>query len=263
MNIRVKKILFSVILALLLVRFAHASLATRIDSIIDRPLQQGVRFSINIIESDTGRTAYRHDAKEIMIPASNMKIITTAAALRYLGADFEYITKVGIRDNTVIVIGSGDPLLGDEKTDMKYGREKDWIFKNIKQILQSEGISAIEDIIIDTGVFDNELVHPSWPRDQLNRWYACEVCGLNYNDNCIQMSTKNINGKVSIFIEPQTSFVTLVNNVKPITMGDSAVGAYRNQQSNQLIVRGKCKDEVGPFDVAIEKPAAFFWISLS
>jgi D-alanyl-D-alanine carboxypeptidase/D-alanyl-D-alanine-endopeptidase (penicillin-binding protein 4) len=43
-----------------------------------------------------------------------------------------------------------------------------------------------------------------------------------------------------------------------ISKGDGAVGTYRNQVPNKLIVFGKCKDAAGPFDVAIERPAAYF-----
>jgi len=233
-------------------------LAGQIDSIISESLQKRVQFSIRILEADSGDEVYQHNAKELMIPASNMKIITSAAALHYLGPDYVYKTKVGLSGNALVVIGSGDPLLGDEKTDTKYGREPGWIFKDIANALKSKGIGTIEGIIIDTSVFDNEPVHPSWPPKDLNRWYACEVSGLNYNDNCIKISTKNIGGKVAVFVEPQTSFVSLINKVVPISQGSSAVGTYRNRHPNRLTVFGKCKDEVGPFDVAIERPAAYF-----
>ncbi|GAI30085.1 unnamed protein product, partial [marine sediment metagenome] len=75
--------------------FAKADLAKRVDGIISRSLQQKVRFSIHIVKADSGGTVYNHDAGELMIPASNMKIITTAAALKYLGPDYEYKTKGG------------------------------------------------------------------------------------------------------------------------------------------------------------------------
>ena len=263
MKARAKIIIIFTVLTLLPTGFAQADLADQIDQIISRSLQQKVRFSIHIIEADSGDTVYEHNAEELMMPASNMKIIITAAALKYLGADYEYKTKVGLCGNTLVITGSGDPLLGDEKTDSGYGRGQGWIFEEIAKELRKNEVQSIEDIIIDTGVFDNQCVHPNWPSDQLNRWYACEVSGLNYNDNCIRMSTRNIDGKVAIIIEPQTSFVKLINKVAPITTGDSAVGAYRNQQPNKLTVRGKCKDQVGPFDVAIEKPAAFFGFLLA
>ncbi len=236
----------------------RVDLTGKIDRIIRESLEQRVRFSIHIIEADSGKTIYDHDARELMIPASNMKIITGAAALKYLGADFVYRTKVGLCGSTLVVIGSGDPLLGDERKDSWYGREPGWIFKDISHALKSEGIEKIDSIIVDSTVFDNERVHPSWPARDLNRWYACEVSGLNYNDNCVKISAKKVEGKVAIFVDPQTMFVSLVNNVASISKGDGAVGTYRNRHPNTLIVFGKCKDAVGPFDVAIERPAAFF-----
>jgi len=258
MKMHKKKILTSVVLALTFVNFVKADLAERINGIISQSLEQGVRFSIHIVKADSGKTVYERNAKEPMIPASNMKIITTAAALKYLGADYEYKTKVGLCGNTLVIIGSGDPLLGDEQTDSKYGREKGWIFKDTAEQLKQNDVQTIEDIIVDTGVFDNQCVHPSWPRAELNKDYACEISGLNYNLNCIKVSARNINGQVNVFIEPETSFITLINNVKPITGGDDKIGTYRNLQPNKLTVYGECKDEIGPIEVAIEKPAAFF-----
>ncbi|MFH1716667.1 MAG: D-alanyl-D-alanine carboxypeptidase/D-alanyl-D-alanine-endopeptidase [Planctomycetota bacterium] len=258
-----KKLSVAAVLVLCLGSLAKADLAKRVDDIISRSVQQRVRFSIRIIEADSGRTVYDHDGRELMIPASNMKIITSTAALKYLGPDFEYKTKVGLCDNTLVIIGSGDPMLGDEKTDAKYGRERGWIFKDIVNALSDRKVETIEDIIVDSSVFDNQCVHPSWPADQLNKWYACEVSGLNYNDNCISMTVKNAGGKIVISIEPQTSFVTLINKVVPISKGSGGVGAYRNSQPNKLTVSGKCKDAEGPFDVAIERPAAFFGFLLA
>ncbi len=258
MKVRTKKLLVAAVFALCLGSFAKADLAKRVDGIISRSLQQKVRFSIHIVKADSGEAVYNHDARELMIPASNMKIITTAAALKYLGPDYEYKTKVGLCDDTLVVLGSGDPLLGDERTDAKYGREKGWIFKDIAEALKRKGIDTIEDIVVDSSVFDDQRVHPSWSKKELNKWYACEVSGLNFNDNCIVISTKNNGGKVEVFIEPQTAFIKFDNQVKPISKGTSAVGTYRNKEPNMIVIYGRCKDRVGPFDVAIERPAAFF-----
>ncbi len=257
MKVGMKKILGAVVFSICLGSFARADLTERINAVIGSSLQQDVRFSIHIIKADSGDTVYEHNAGELMIPASNMKIITTAAALKYLGPDYEYTTKVGLCDNTLVVIGSGDPLLGDEKTDAKYGREKGWLFKDIVQLLKGNNIRTIEDIIVDSSVFDDQRVHPSWSKSELNKWYACEVSGLNFNDNCIAISTQKVGGRVRILLDPQTSFVKFENKVKPISKGTSAVGTYRNKEPNKIVIYGKCRNKVGPFDVAIERPAAF------
>jgi D-alanyl-D-alanine carboxypeptidase/D-alanyl-D-alanine-endopeptidase (penicillin-binding protein 4) len=258
MKVRTKKILVAAIFSLCIGSFAQADLAKRINGIIGSSLQQKVRFSIHIVKAESGVTVYEHNARELMIPASNMKIITSAAALKYLGPDYEYKTRIGLCDDTLVVIGSGDPLLGDERTDAKYGREKGWLFKDIVHLLKRNNIKTIDDIIVDSSVFDDQRVHPSWSKSELNKWYACEVSGLNFNDNCIAISTKRTGGKVAVFLDPQTSFLKFDSKVKPISKGTSAVGTYRNKEPNKIVVYGKCRNRVGPFDVAIERPAAFF-----
>ncbi len=262
-KIKIRKLLITAVFGLCLAGLAKADLTGQIDSIISRPSQQKVHFSIHIVKADSGATVFSHNEKEAMIPASNMKIITTAAALKLLGPDYVYKTKVGLCDNTLVVIGCGDPLLGDRATDAKYGREYGWIFKDIAEALKRSGVKAIDNIIVDTGVFDDQRVHPHWPKEELNRWYACEVSGLNFNCNCVEIGAKNIAGKVVISVEPQTDFVKLVNEVVPISDGASSVGAYRNREANRIIIRGKCKDGVEPFPLAIERPAAFFGFLLA
>ena len=251
------------VLGLCAVSFAGADLTTQVNSIVSRASQRKVQFSIHILNADTGQTVYSYNSKKAMVPASNMKIVITAAALKYLGPNYEYKTKVGLCGNTLVVTGSGDPLLGDKVTDAKYGRKAGWIFEDIATALRRNGVTAINDIIIDSSIFDDQRVHPNWPKEQLNRWYACEVSGLNFNGNCIDMTVKTIGGKVAVFIEPKTSFVKIINEIRPIQKGKSAVGAYRNQEANKIIVKGKCKKQVGPFAVAIERPAAFFGFLLA
>jgi D-alanyl-D-alanine carboxypeptidase/D-alanyl-D-alanine-endopeptidase (penicillin-binding protein 4) len=271
MMAQTKRILTAAVFILCLVGLAKADLsairvadlAEKVDSIVSRSSQQKVHFSIHIVKADSGVAVYSHNEREPMIPASNMKIITTAAALKFLGPDYVYKTKVGLCDNTLVVIGSGDPLLGDKVTDAKYGREYGWIFKEIAEVLKRSGVKTINNIIVDTGVFDDQRVHPHWPKEDLNRWYACEVSALNFNCNCVQIGVKNTTGKVTISVEPQTDFVKLVNEVVPISEGIGLAGAYRNREPNKLVIRGKCRDSIEPFPVAIERPATFFGFLLA
>ncbi|HUT28727.1 MAG TPA: D-alanyl-D-alanine carboxypeptidase/D-alanyl-D-alanine-endopeptidase [Sedimentisphaerales bacterium] len=237
---------------------AGAGLAERIDGIIRQPSQSKVQYSVHIVKADTGRALYSHNAAEALMPASNMKIIVTAAALKYLGPDYVFATKVGLCGDRLVIIGSGDPLLGDNVTDAKYGRAAGWIFADIADKLKEKGITSIKDMVIDTTIFDDVRVHPSWPEDQLNKWFACEVAGLNYNDNCIEMTAKTVGGQVVVTIEPETDFIQITNEVVAVQQG-GGVGAYRQLgKPNCLIVKGKCMRQEGPFEVAIERPAAFF-----
>jgi D-alanyl-D-alanine carboxypeptidase/D-alanyl-D-alanine-endopeptidase (penicillin-binding protein 4) len=240
---------------------ARADLTAGIDAIVSS--QKDVQLSIHVVDANTCQTLYDHNSRELMIPASNMKIVTTAAAIKYLGADFQYKTTVGLSDGALVVIGSGDPLLGDVLTDKKYGRQQGWIFRDITSAIKSQGLRAITDIIVDTGVFDDERTHSHWPTDQLNRGYAAEVCGLNYRGNCIDITVENISGKLAVTVDPPTRFVSITNEVTPVSGGDGAVGAYRNRVANRLVLRGKCRTKELLSDIAIERPAAFFGFLLA
>jgi len=263
MNAGIRKLLVAVVFSLSVTGSAKADLAGKIDAILSQPSQQNVLFSIHIVKADSAATVYNRNEKEPLMPASNMKIVTTAAALIHLGPNYVYKTKVGLSDDTLIVIGSGDPLLADKTTDGKYSRESGWIFKEIIEALKRDGVKTINNIIIETGIFDDQRVHPNWPKEELNRWYACEVSGLNFNCNCIEIGAKNTGGKVALSVEPQTDFVKLVNEVLPTSDGAGVIGAYRNREPNRIVVRGRCKDQLEPFPVAIERPAMFFGFLLA
>ncbi len=260
-----RKITKQIVTLLLITAFwagpAPAGLAGRIGKAVGSGKQS--EYAIRVVAADSRTVVYSHNADKAMIPASNMKLVTTAAALHYLGPLFEYRTRVGLSGNTLVVIGSGDPVLGDPVTDRLYQRQEGWIFDTIVKGLEQHAVSSVTDIVVDTTVFDDQRVHPHWPANDLNRWYACEVCGLNYNANCIEVTTDNRNGSVAIEVEPNTAFVQIVNQVKPVSSGSSAVGAYRNREPNRITIRGRCKTREGPFDVAIEKPGAFFGFVLA
>ena len=236
----------------------RADLSSRISHIVNRPSQRNVVFGINIVKASSGGSVYSLNGGRAMPPASNMKIVVTAAALKYLGADWWYETRVGLCGDSLVVIGSGDPLLGDRATDARYGRAPDWIFADIAAALKRAGRTSLKGIVLDTGVFDDELVHPNWPVEQLNKWYACEVCGINYNDNCVDITVRNKGGVIDVSVEPKTGFLDIINNVSATERQKGAVGAYRTSRLNTVVLKGRCRRQQGPFSVAIERPAAFF-----
>lgn len=250
--------LYIVLIVTLLVCPADADLGSSIGQVLARPSEKLVQYGICIIDAHSGRKLYTRNADVPMVPASNMKLITTAATLHYLGPDYIYETTVALRGNTLVIIGSGDPLLGDRITDVKHGRQTDWIFQDIAQALIHNDVNSIQDIIVDTSVFDDERVHPDWPVAELNRWYACEVAGFNYSGNCVDITCSNKAGQIQVEIDPATRFLEVINQITPVSSGSDAVGAYRTDQLNRIILRGRCKDVEGPFRVAIERPAAFF-----
>ena len=257
-----KKTIFLAGLVICLASTAHADLTGRINAVIQRKSVKKASFAVHIVDAQTGITAYSRNARQKMVPASNMKIITSAAALYYLGPEYSFRTKVGLLKDSIVVIGGGDPLLGDLDTDQKHGRQVNWILKDINGALREKNVKTLKDVIIDRTFFDNNRVHSSWPVEQLNNPYACEVSGLNYNDNCVRITAAKKGERVILQVEPDTEYVKLINEVKAIAKGGSSIGAYRNSTPNLLKIVGKCNKDAG-FEVAIENPGAFLGFLLA
>jgi D-alanyl-D-alanine carboxypeptidase/D-alanyl-D-alanine-endopeptidase (penicillin-binding protein 4) len=239
----------------------QASLAGRINSVVNSSSQKKVEFGIKVLDPTTGKTLYARNSQTPMIPASNMKIVASAAALERLGPDYKFTTRVGMLGNTLVVIGGGDPLFGDESTDARNDRKPGWVFGDIIAGIKALGITELDGIIIDSTFFDDNRVPETWPRDQLNRYYACETSGLNYNGNCIKLNVKRSGSSVKVSLDPATHYVKIVNQIKTSSR-TNAVGAYRTTTPNELIVKGYCSSQAG-FDVAIERPASFFGFVLA
>jgi D-alanyl-D-alanine carboxypeptidase/D-alanyl-D-alanine-endopeptidase (penicillin-binding protein 4) len=233
-------------------------LQRRIDTILSRSSLRKVLFSARIVSVETGEIVYEKNPHLALMPASNMKIVTSAAALEYLGRDFAFVTRVGLCGDTLIVKGSGDPLLGDKETETRNGRIFQPLIREIASRLRELEVASVSDILIDTSIFDNQRVHPSWPLNQLNQKYACEVSGLNYNGNCIDISAANRNGRAVLELEPPTDYVKLVNALTIWRSRRSWFSVHRTGVPCELLVRGNCRSQAGPYAVAVENPALFF-----
>ncbi|MCF7956279.1 MAG: D-alanyl-D-alanine carboxypeptidase/D-alanyl-D-alanine-endopeptidase [Phycisphaerae bacterium] len=241
---------------------ASASISSRVDSVVLQKSLESVEFGIEIIKAESGEIVYKRNPNKLLMPASNMKIVTSAAALEFLGADYQFKTTLAMLGNTLVVIGGGDPLFCDEINDAKYDRKQNWLFDDIIKILKAKGIQSVDGVVVDSTFFDNRCVHPSWPLDELNRPYSCEVSGLNFNQNCVTIKVNRSGSTARVSMYPSTKYVKIVNQIRGISKGNSGIGAYRNSIPNKLILKGKCRIAEG-VEVAIENPAMFFGTVLS
>jgi D-alanyl-D-alanine carboxypeptidase/D-alanyl-D-alanine-endopeptidase (penicillin-binding protein 4) len=161
--------------------------------------------------------------------------------------------------DSLAVIGSGDPILGDKVISQKNKVDARWVLKDIAENLRKNNVMTISDVIVDDTVFDDEYVQPSWPKKELNRWYAAEVAGINFNDNCIEINAETVSSKVELTLDPPTSYVKIINNCKASpTQTDTTIGGMRPIGSNVITVTGVCYKKCEPIRVTIDKPQAFF-----
>lgn len=243
--------------ALAVCLLAAVGQAESFQNLLNKHKQTSARFSIYAVDAAKGTVLYRVNSAQPRIPASNMKLVSSASAVHYLGGDYTYRTIVALLGRDLVVVGSGDPLLADPKQAASAQQASDQVMARIAAAVKDAGVTDVENIVIDTSVFDNSRVHPSWPADQLNQWYACEVSGLNFSVNCVRITATRGSSSALLEMEPRNHYVHLVNQLQLVTKNDSAVGAYRNSTPNKLLVKGRLNKQAG-FDVAIENPAGLF-----
>src|SRR6478735_7143782 len=98
---------------------ALVALQHDIDAVLANPVLAHGSWGVLVKSLKTDETLYTLNAGKLMMPASNMKIVTLAAAAEKLGWDFRYTTTVasagtiadGVLQGDLIVTGSGDPSL--------------------------------------------------------------------------------------------------------------------------------------------------------
>lgn len=244
------------------------SFSQLIDLYLADPALQIAHVGIFIQDPSTRRIIYHRNQYRLFIPASNQKLITTAAALSRLGPDYRYKTELytdgkienGILQGNLYIKGSGDPTLSGRFHNGN--RTKD--LENWADSLSEVGIATIQgDIIADPNIFDSQHIGPGWAYDDLSYWYAAEISGLSFNDNCIDINISpgdSIGAPALLDYRPKTGYITLENNI--ITVPKDSIthyDYYRYPGTNRIRLYGKIsqnKSEIKDY-VTIHKPALF------
>jgi D-alanyl-D-alanine carboxypeptidase/D-alanyl-D-alanine-endopeptidase (penicillin-binding protein 4) len=216
-------------------------------------------FGMQVMDLETGEVLVEHNAAEPLIPASNMKLVTTASALGILGADFHFSTRLRLVDKTLIIRGDGDPGFGDPKLLEAMGMNMEQLLDRWVDAVKRTNQTAFDALLIDDRAFDQEFVHPDWPLNQLHKWYCAQVAAINFNDNCLDLYARpTSNGhRPVITIEPRDPPILLDNDA--ISGPRNAFWASRKLGGNQVVLRGQVRHALTqPANVTFHDPPMFF-----
>jgi len=203
----------------------------------------GANIGVSIIDVQTGRELAAVRKNDYFIPASNMKLLTSAAAISMLGSDYEFRTELVRLGDRLVIRGAGDPALADPALLEEMNLSLSEFIDRLAQSVVKAGIKTISEIIIDDRVFDRDYVHPDWPKNQLNESYCAEISGLNFHANVLEVfgSPSGKNGDpAAIRVEPNTSAVEIRKKARTVRGADAAtrIGAVRQGQENIFTIIG-------------------------
>lgn len=204
--------------------------------------EPGVECGALVVDLETGQTVFELNANTPLLPASSAKLFVLAAAIDQLGPDFVFRTRLAKCGPDLVLIGDGDPALGDPRLAKARGEEPDAVFDRWAADLISAGLSTIDgDLILDDSIFDDQVLHPEWDQADHKKWYAAPVGGLNFNDNCVDITLQpaaRAGDPPSWTSVPRADLIQIVNRCKSGGQGQAVID--RPKPECRFVVTGRC-----------------------
>jgi serine-type D-Ala-D-Ala carboxypeptidase/endopeptidase (penicillin-binding protein 4) len=191
----------------------------KIAQYLKRPGVRSAQWGMQVMDPASGKVLVEVNPDKAFLPASVLKVVTTATALEKLGADFRFRTGVytngpvdpdGTVSRDLILVGRGDPNLTDPYGELL---EKP-AFREFAEKLQSAGIKRIKgDIVGDDSYFDLRSSVKGWTANELKSLYGAPISALSINNNVLWVYVNPGKPKklVSVEVEPRTSYFHIRN----------------------------------------------------
>ncbi|GHC72115.1 D-alanyl-D-alanine carboxypeptidase DacC [Nocardiopsis terrae] len=232
-----------------------------IDAILADPMLEGATSGVVVTDAVTGEVLYSEEAGTRLLPASNMKPFTTAAALQVLGADHTFGTEAVVERrpgrgavDELYLVGGGDPALDGAD-----------LYAMAAEVAAS-GVTSVGDLYADDSWFDDErLVDDWWPEDEPYA-YSAQISALTVahgdrHDTGVTEVTVTATGDgepVSVDPGAAAGYVELDNRaVTGSAGGEDTLVVDRPVGTNTIEVTGSLPVDAGPRVVlrTVDEPA--------
>jgi D-alanyl-D-alanine carboxypeptidase/D-alanyl-D-alanine-endopeptidase (penicillin-binding protein 4) len=151
-----------------------------LDKVLADPALHGATVSLMVRDARSGSTLYQHNPRTRLVPASNLKLLTTAAAMDVLGAQYRFATQLlsdGVRQGdrlagNLYLRGLGDPTI-------QYAD-----YQALAAQLASQGVRQVQgDLVFDDTWFDAERLGVDWSHDDETTYYGAQISALTVSPN--------------------------------------------------------------------------------
>jgi D-alanyl-D-alanine carboxypeptidase/D-alanyl-D-alanine-endopeptidase (penicillin-binding protein 4) len=198
------------------------------------------RTSVVVEDVETGQVVFARDPDVLLNPASNVKLVTSAAALARLGPEFRFDTELfldaGGADGaarTLYVRGKGDPTLVTERL---------WA---IAGDLVHLGVRRVGDVVVDESYFDGERVGPGFDQEAGDRSYLAPAgaASLNWNTVAVHVAPGDRKGaKARVELEPASDLFDVDVRATTVAAGGRrriTVSSVRAGARQRIVVDGR------------------------
>ncbi|NJN04033.1 MAG: D-alanyl-D-alanine carboxypeptidase/D-alanyl-D-alanine-endopeptidase [Leptolyngbyaceae cyanobacterium RM1_1_2] len=234
-----------------------AELGRQIEAIAAQPALRPARLGIRV-ETQSGDLVYERDSDRYFVPASNVKLLTTAAALQALGPDFRIRTSVyGSTNNlgltTLRLVGHGDPSLSDAE------------LTSLSRQLRQQGVRQVASLTVDDSYFPGQSVNPNWEWEDVQAGYGAPVNSLIVNRNALglRLIPQQVGQPLQVVWDsPALAAQWQIDNSSATVAADEAeyIEVGRDLSRPILQVRGQLRvgSEAETAAIALPNPAQYF-----
>jgi len=225
-----------------------------INTIVNRPQFQRSRWGILIETLTPGTTLYHRDSQYYFIPASTVKLLTTAATLQKLGANFRIRTSVyGDNQGNIYIVGRGDPTLTETQ------------LKDLAQQLKNKGINQINQLIAVDSYFTGSPINSTWQWEDVQAGYGAPINSLILNQNSLDLilSPQSVGQPLNVtWVRPeQATGWTIENQTRTVSKNEPEFVEIGRDLSQPIIrVSGQLRvgAEPEPVYAAVVEPTNNF-----
>lgn len=262
----------------LVVPLRGADLASRLDRFIDSsPAFSHAFVGMRVVRLSDGRVLYARNAERLFVPASNMKLFTTALALTKLGSDFRLATQIGAEipidaggtlPGDLELIGGGDPSLSGREYPYRNHASQGAVysFAPIEQLadqLVARGLKRVEgNIVGDDSRYVWEPQPGPWSSDSASREYGAPVSALILHDNTFALTLRpaeHVGDLARITLAPPFENFVIDDRVVTVERGPRRIRSYRSASGRELHLWGTIPKADSSYveELAIGDPALY------
>lgn len=211
-------------------------------------------ISLSVVNNSDNTILYQSEPQISLVPASIMKVVTTATALEVFGSEYRFKTTLSysgtIRNDTLFgnlyIIGGGDPTLGS----MYFPEAKNFQDEWIKAIKKSSIKFISGNLVADATIYERQMVPGSWVWEDLGNYYGAGASGISVYDNLYEIHLKSpaIADRPTeiVRIVPEIPMLELQNEVRSSDINSDQAYVFGNPEDSRRVIRGtipKGKDD--------------------